>query len=54
MAKKSKKRQYMVEVLSNTYVDGKYQARGTQLKVSKEFHDRVILENDGQLRTFIK
>lgn len=52
--KKTKRQKYMIEVLSACYVDGAYQSKGTTLKVSKELHDRVILEKDGQLKAFIK
>jgi hypothetical protein len=56
MANKKRKKtpKYMVEILSGTFVLGKYHAKGTKLKVSKEFHDRVILEKDGQLKAFNK
>lgn len=52
--KKSKTPKYMIEVTSSTFVNGVYQPKGTILKVSKEFHGRIILEKDGQLRAFIK
>jgi hypothetical protein len=47
---KTKKRQYKVLVLSNTFVEGRLRSAGDEVKVSKEYYDRVAKERDNQLQ----
>jgi len=49
MAKK-KTSQYKVEVLSGCYIDGVYYQVGKKVKVSQDFHRRVVAERNNKLK----
>lgn len=48
--KKTKKRLYQVKVLSTTVVEGTLRHEGETVTVSKDYHNRVQLEKDQQLK----
>jgi len=50
MAKKTKKRQYKVLVVSNARVNGVFYTKGNTVVVPKEYYDRVVTEKDCQLK----
>lgn len=47
--KKTNRRQHMVRVIKNTFVEGVFYNAGAEVAVSQDYYQRVKAERDGQV-----